>query len=100
MDSQWSKQEACFAYETQMWLTVNYNTSFTSGEWIPSSQHIAPASELASCQSNLCHSWGYEGLKKKKSKGSLKACFQNANISSLSTLIHDLMINDIYMLQK
>ena len=25
-DSQWSKQEACFAHATQVWLTVNYNT--------------------------------------------------------------------------
>ena len=31
-DSQWSKQEACFACVTQVWLPVNYNTSVTSGE--------------------------------------------------------------------
>ena len=33
-DSQWSKQEACFAHVTQVWLAVNHNTSVTSGEWI------------------------------------------------------------------
>ena len=26
-DSQWSKQEACFAHATQVWLSVNHNTS-------------------------------------------------------------------------
>ena len=26
-DSQWSKQEACFARATQVWLAVNHNTS-------------------------------------------------------------------------
>ena len=31
-DSQWSKQEACFARATQVWLAVNHNTSVTSGE--------------------------------------------------------------------
>ena len=34
MDSQWSKQEACFACATQVWLVVNYNTSVTSGIWV------------------------------------------------------------------
>ena len=27
MDSQWSKQEACFTCATQVWLAVNHNTS-------------------------------------------------------------------------
>ena len=40
---------------------------------------IARASEHGSCQSNLCHSWGYGMLQ--KSKDSLKACFENVNIS-------------------
>ena len=31
-DSQWSKQELCFARETQVLLAVNHNTSVTSGE--------------------------------------------------------------------
>ena len=31
-DSQWSKQDACFARATQVWLAVNYNTGVTSGE--------------------------------------------------------------------
>ena len=26
-DSQWSKQEACFAHATQVWLAVNHNTN-------------------------------------------------------------------------
>ena len=26
-DSQWSKQEACFARATQVWLAVSYNTA-------------------------------------------------------------------------
>ena len=33
-DSQWSKQEACFARATQVWLAVNHKTSVTSGELI------------------------------------------------------------------
>ena len=32
--SQWSKQEACFACATQVWLAVNHNTNVTSGEKI------------------------------------------------------------------
>ena len=39
---------------------------------------IARASELGSCQSNLCHSRGYERWQ--KSKDSLKACFENVNL--------------------
>ena len=31
-DSQWSKQEACFARATKVWLAVNYNASITFGE--------------------------------------------------------------------
>ena len=54
MDSQWSKQEAHFASATQVWLAVNLNTSATSGELIRCSKRIALASELGSCQSNLC----------------------------------------------
>ena len=27
-DSQWNRQEACFARATQVWLVVNHNTSF------------------------------------------------------------------------
>ena len=77
-DSQLSKQEACFARATHVWLTVNHNTSITSGKWIRCSKCIARASELGSCQSNWCHSWGYERLQ--ISKDSLKACFENVNI--------------------
>ena len=31
-DSQWSKQEACFAIGNKVWLAVNHNNSVTSGE--------------------------------------------------------------------
>ena len=31
-NSQWSKQEACFACATQVWLAVNHNTSVISGK--------------------------------------------------------------------
>ena len=62
---QWSKQEACFARATQVWLAVSHSTSVTSGEWIRCSKRIARASGLGRCQSNLCHSWGYERLQKK-----------------------------------
>ena len=31
-DREWSKQEACFACVTQVWLAVNHNNSITSGE--------------------------------------------------------------------
>ena len=45
--------EKCFARATQVWLTVNHNTSVTSGERIRCSKRIARASELGSCQSNF-----------------------------------------------
>ena len=77
-DSQWSKQEACYACATQVWLAVNHNTSVTSGEWIWCWKRIAQASEPSSCQSNVCLSWGFERLQ--KSKDSLKDCFENVNI--------------------
>ena len=32
MDNQWSKQEACFARAAHVQLSVNHNTSVTSGE--------------------------------------------------------------------
>ena len=77
-DSQWSKQEPCFACATRVWLAVNHNTSITSGEWVRCSKRITRASKLGSCQSDVCNSWGYEWLQ--KSKDSLKDCFENVNI--------------------
>ena len=77
-NSQWSKQKACFARATRVWLAVNHNTSVTPSEWVRCSKRIPRASELGSCQSNLCHSWSYARLQ--KSKDSLKACFENVNI--------------------
>ena len=55
-DIKWSKQEACFAHATQVWLAVNHNTSITSGERVRCSKRIARASKLGSCQSNVCNS--------------------------------------------
>ena len=34
MDSQWSKQEACFACVTHVWLAANHNSSVTSANEI------------------------------------------------------------------
>ena len=31
-DSQWGKQEACFACAIQVWLAVSHNTSITSAD--------------------------------------------------------------------
>ena len=76
-DSQWSKQEACFAHATQVWLAVNHNTSATSGERFRCSKRIALAGEPGSCQSILCSSLGYEPLQ--KFKDSQKDCFKNVN---------------------
>ena len=67
-----------FACATWVWLAVNHNTFVTSGETVRCSKRIARACELGSCQSNLCHSSGYENLQ--KSKDSLKTCFENVNI--------------------
>ena len=50
-DSQWSKQEACFARATEVWLVVNHNTSVSSGERIRSLKRYTRTSELGSCQS-------------------------------------------------
>ena len=77
-DSQWSKQEACFARATRVWLAITHNTCVPYGECVRCSKRIARANELDSCQSNLCNSRGYEGLQ--KSKDSLKDCFENVNI--------------------
>ena len=65
-DSQWSKQKACFAHATQVWLAVNHNTSVLFGERIRSSNWIARASEFGSYHQILCCSWGYERLQNLK----------------------------------
>ena len=49
--SQWSKQEACFAHVTQVWLPVNHNTNVMSAKWIQCLKCIVQASELGSYQS-------------------------------------------------
>ena len=38
------------------WLAVNHTTSVTSGELFRCSKRVVRASELGSCQTNLCHS--------------------------------------------
>ena len=53
---QWSRHDACFAYATQLRLAVKHNTSITSGACVRCSKRIARASELGSCQSNVCTS--------------------------------------------
>ena len=78
MDSQWSKQEACFARATRVWLAVIPQCLFWRMNSI--SKRIARASELGSCQSNLCNSRGSDRLQ--KSKDSLKTCFENVKIKS------------------
>ena len=83
-DSQWSKQEACFACATRVWFAVNDNTSDTSGEWVWCLKRSAQASELGSCQSKLCNSWGYDRLQ--KSKDLLKDCFENVNFIKLKEI--------------
>ena len=44
------QREACFAHATRVRLAVNHNTSGKC------SKRVARASELGSCQSNLCNS--------------------------------------------
>ena len=80
MDSQWSKQDACFATVIHVWLAINHfwrmNSMFEAyctGKW------------AGSCQSNICHSWGYERLK--NLKYSLKACFENVNITHMNKVM-------------
>ena len=52
MDSQWSKQEACFACAPQVWLAVD-NTSVISGNEFDVQSVLHGQVSLAS---NLCHS--------------------------------------------
>ena len=56
-----ASEEACFAPATPVWLAVNYNTSVTSGEWIPCFKQIAQASEL-SVKFCVVH-WAMNGCK-------------------------------------
>ena len=65
-DSQWRKQDSCFARATRVCLAVKHITSVTSGEGIRCSKRIAWASELGRCQSNSCLSLDYERLQKSK----------------------------------
>ena len=67
-------------------LSIITRTCITSGECVGCSERIARASELGSCQSNLCNSRGYE------SKDLLKDCFENVNI-----YIYYVLLNCIVM---
>ena len=75
-DSQWSKQEACFACATQVWLAVNHNTSVTLANELDFQSVLV--SLAAVNQIYVIHE-AMSGCK--KSKDSLKACFENVNIS-------------------
>ena len=52
-DSQWSKQDACFAHATQVWLTVSYNTSV--GEEFDVQSELQGQMCLAAVNQILCH---------------------------------------------
>ena len=54
------QQETCFAHANQVWLTVNHNNIFTSGELFQVSQHIASVNHICvihetmnGCKKNL-----------------------------------------------
>ena len=53
-DSQWSKQEACIARATQVWLAVNHNTSVTSEFDVRSELHGQVSLQL-SIKSRVVH---------------------------------------------
>ena len=53
--SLWSKQEACFAHATSVWLAVNHNISVTS-----MSDKYCMGKRAWQLSIKLCHSWGYE----------------------------------------
>ena len=55
-DSQWSKQEACFAHATQLWLAVNHNISVTSGDEFDVQSELHRQVCLAAVNQLLCGS--------------------------------------------
>ena len=77
-DSQWSKQETCFACATHVWLAVIHNTSFTSGESARYSKRITLEVSLATVNHICVIHEAMNGCK--KSKGSFKDCFAKINI--------------------
>ena len=76
MDSQWSKQEACFACATRVWLAVNNNImSLLANEFDVRVLH-RQVSLAAVNQSCVIH----EAMNGCKNLDSLKDCFENVNI--------------------
>ena len=71
-DSQWSKQEACFARATQMWLSITTPVSHLANEFDVRIELHGQVSLAAVNQIFVIHE-AMNGLK--KSKDSLKDCF-------------------------
>ena len=74
-DSQWSKQEACFACATRC-QSLHQCHFWRMNSMFEVYCSIARASELGSCQIYFFH----EAMKGFKNLDSLKACFENVNI--------------------
>ena len=76
-DSQWSKQEACFAHATQVWLAVNITpVSLLANEFnVPSVLH----GQVSLAAVNQIYVFHESMNELQKSKDSLKACFGNVN---------------------
>ena len=79
-DSQWGKQEACFACATQVWLAVKHNTSVTSGNEFDVWSVLHGQVSLAVVNQIYVIHEAMNDCKKKKSKDSLKNCFENVHI--------------------
>ena len=54
--SVWSKQDACFARATQVWLVVKHNTSITSGNEFDVRSELHGQASLAAVSQILCRS--------------------------------------------
>ena len=78
-DSQWSKQEDCFAGATRVWLDVNHNTSITSGEEFNVRSILHRHVSLAGVN-QICVI--HEAMNGCKNLDSLKDCFENVNINT------------------
>ena len=79
-----------------MWLAVNHNTSITSDEWVRNVLH-GQVSSAAVNQICVIHG-AMNGCK--KSKDSLKDCFENVNIRTITQVLKSfsyLVIKVIYL---
>ena len=79
-DSQWSKQEACLACATQVWLTVNHKTSSLLANEFDVWSVLHRQVSLAAVNRIYVVHEAMNGCK--KSKDSLKACFEYVNIDT------------------